>query len=297
MIINTTNLSALFIGFKAAFGGAFTGAPSYFERIAMRIQSSTGENDYGWLGQTPAIREWIGDRHIKSMQALGFKIKNRTFESTVAVSRVHIEDDQYGVFTPMVSEMGRRSKQHPDVLIAELLASGFAAACYDGQYFFDSDHPVKNAAGVDTVASNVQAGAAAAWYLFDTAKAVRALIFQERQPYDLQSLNRPDDANVFLRDEYLYGVRARANVGFGLWQLAFGSKATLDKANYEAARAAMMNLRGDEGGLLGITPSVLVVPPSLEGAARRLIVAATGDAGASNEWAGSAELIVLPYLS
>jgi phage major head subunit gpT-like protein len=30
--------------------------------------------------------------------------------------------------------------------------------------------------------------------------------------------------NGFMRDQYVYGVRARYNVGFGLWQTAYGSQ-------------------------------------------------------------------------
>lgn len=67
-----------------------------------------------------------------------------------------------------------------------------------------------------------------------------------------------------MTDEYLYGVRARANAGFGLWQLAFGSRAPLTAANYAAARASMSSIKGDQGRVLGIRPNVLVVPPALE---------------------------------
>lgn len=92
-------------------------------------------------------------------------------------------------------------------------------------------------------------------------------------------------------------VRARANVGFGLWQFAFGSKAALTAANYAAARAAMSTIKGDKGRILGIRPTVLVVPPTLEEAALKLLNAATNDGGGSNPWAGTAKVIVSPWLS
>lgn len=296
MIINTSSLQDLFVAFKAAFMGAFSEAPAHFMRIAMKTNSVTEEEVYAWLGQFPAMREWLGDRHVKSLQVHDFRIKNRKFESTVSVPRDKIADDRYGVFTPMFSEMGRLAKQHPDELIFGLLADGENALAYDGQNFFDTDHPSWDAAGKEVAVSNLQAGALEPWYLFDTSKAVKPLVWQEREAYEFQALNNPGDENVFMRDEYLYGVRARANAGFGLWQLAYKSKADLTDANYEAARAAMQALRGDGGRLLGLMPNLLVVPPALEAKARKLIVAATGDAGASNVWANSAELIVVPQL-
>lgn len=69
-----------------------------------------------------------------------------------------------------------------------------------------------------------------------------------------------------MTDKYLYGVRARANAGFGLWQLGFGSKAPPNSESHAAARAAMMNFKSDGGRILGVTPTVLVAPPHLESA-------------------------------
>jgi len=94
-------------------------------------------------------------------------------------------------------------------------------------------------------------------------------------------------------------VRARVNAGFGLWQLAYASKGTLDATNYAAARAAMMSQSGDEGRKLGIKPDTLVVPPSLESEALALInneLIINGGVSVSNQWAGTAKLIVVPWL-
>ena len=60
-------------------------------------------------------------------------------------------------------------------------------------------------------------------------------------------------------------------------------------------RAAMQAFRSDQGRLLGVMPTTLVVPPSLEDAGRTLLKAATGAAGASNQWYNSAELIISPF--
>lgn len=74
------------------------------------------------------------------------------------------------------------------------------------------------------------------------------------------------------------------NAGFGLWQLAFGSKAALTAENYAAARAAMMDFRADGGDVLGISPNLLIVPPALEAAALHLLNTETRDGGESNPW-------------
>ncbi len=61
------------------------------------------------------------------------------------------------------------------------------------------------------------------WFLLATKWVVRPIIFQSRVPVDFSALEDTSEAG-FMRDEYIYGVRARYNVGYGLWQTAFGSE-------------------------------------------------------------------------
>lgn len=296
MVINQQTLRTLFTGFSAAFRKGMDAAPSQYGKIAMTVPSQTRENEYGWLGAMPRLREWVGDRVIQNLSVHSYAVKNRTFEATVSIPREDIEDDRYGVFAPVIEQMGVDARLHPDELVFGLLAAGFDTIIYDGQYFFDADHPVGDGAEVPVHSvSNVQAGAGPAWFLLDCSKPIKPLLFQERRPYKFTSLDREDDENVFFRKEYIYGVDARANAGFGLWQLAFGSKAALTKENYEAARRAMMGQKSDTGRPLNVKPTHLVVPPALEGDALRLLNAAQ-IGGTTNEWAGTAELIVTQFL-
>lgn len=100
-----------------------------------------------------------------------------------------------------------------------------------------------------------------------------------------------------MTDNFLYGIRARVNAGFGLWQLAHASRQPLNAANYAAIRAQMQTLAGGQCRSLGIRPNVLVVPPRLEEAAFHLLSTETQDGGGSNPWKGTVEIIVTPYLA
>lgn len=305
MLIGPPSLEALFTAFNLSYNEGFNGAVSHVGDVALEVTSMTSEEVYPFLGQFPQFREWIGDRIISELAVHGWSIENRKFESTVTVQRTAIEDDRYGVYGAMFKQMGVTTKLHPDTLVFPLLNAGFTTPCYDGQSFFSATHPVGGANGVYTVISNMQAGAGPAWFLLDTTQAFRPLIWQKRIPYEFQMLVSSTDTEVFARDRYLYGVRARVNTGFGLWQLAFGSQAPLSADNYAAARAAMMSLRGDRGGILGVTPNLLVVPPSLESDARTLLKATSvaqivtgGNAvPVTNVWHESANLIVTPFLA
>lgn len=290
MIINRSNIELVFKGFKSVYDASFDGTEAHYGKIAMTVPSLSSEEDYGWLGQFPDLREWVGDRVVHGLSAHGFKIRNKKFESTVTVQRDDISDDRIGIYKPMFSEMGRVTKQHPDRLVFGLLKDGFNAVCYDGEKFFSENHPLNSG----TVVSNMQDGTDPEWFLLDASRAVKPIIWQEREKYEFQTIINDQNYYVFMQDQYFYGIRARVNCGFGLWQLAYGSKAPLTKANYEAARAAMMDFRGDKGLLLGIMPTLLVVGPKLEAAARALLMADQID-GSSNIWRGSAELVVSPF--
>lgn len=120
------------------------------------------------------------------------------------------------------------ARTSPEELIFNLLASGFNTECYDGQNFFDTEHPLHDDTGNEIGSvSNMQAGAGLAWFLLDTSRAVRPIVWQEREKYEFEALDKFSDPNVFFNNESIYGVRARVNAGFGLWQLAFGSKDVL----------------------------------------------------------------------
>ena len=244
MIVNEQALELVFKRFKTVYTDAFTKAPVAYDRLAMTVPSVARDETYGWLGQFPQLREWLGgERLMRDLEAHGFTIVNRKFESTVAIRREDFENDRLGVFKPMFAEMGHLARQHPDEMIFPMLKAGFTLPCYDGQNFLDADHPTRGAAGALVTVSNVQKGTGPAWFLMDTSRAIRPIIWQERDAYDFQAITRPNDSHVFMTDEHVYGVRARVNAGFGLWQLAFGSKAALTPENYRDARGHVAHLR------------------------------------------------------
>jgi len=292
MIINQAALAGIYKSFSTIFNQAFDTAKSMWDLVAMRVPSSGRSVDYKWLGDFPVMKEWVGDRVIKDLSAFHYEIVNKPYEATVEVDRDDVEDDQVGVYTPMIQGLGQGARVHPDLLVFALLAAGFNTLCFDGQYFFDTDHPVGGAS-----VSNSGGGAGNPWFLMDLSRPIKPIVLQIRKAPQFVAMDKPDDENVFMRKKFRYGVDDRKNVGFGLWQLAYGSKDTLNAANYAAARAAMMAFKNDEGVPLGIMPTHLVYGPSLESAARTLLVNERDAAGASNPWYKTAEPVLVPWLA
>ena len=114
MIVNQANLHGLTVGYSTAFNKSFDTTQSNYQKVATVVPSTTGEQDYKWLGQMPGMREWIGEREIQALAAYDYLIKNKKFEMTIGVPRDDIEDDKYGVYTPLFSNMGEAAAPHPE---------------------------------------------------------------------------------------------------------------------------------------------------------------------------------------
>ncbi|MBL4838382.1 MAG: Mu-like prophage major head subunit gpT family protein [Kordiimonadaceae bacterium] len=297
MIINRANLSILHTGFQSSFDQGFEGAAPDYERLVMEVNSTTAIEQYGWLGANTGYREWVGDRVIQNLMQHDYSIKNKSFENTVGVPRDAIEDDQYGIYSPLMQQLGQDAREHAATLVWPLLQAGFARKCYDGQFMFDTDHPVLDENGVEQSVSNYQAGGGAPWFLIDDTRVMKPIIKQNRKAHQFVMMDSETDENVFMRKQFFYGADARLNVGFGLWQLAYGSKATLDTANFNTVYAAMQSLKGDNARPLGIRPRLLVVPPSLRAVALTVVKAERDANGATNINRDVVEVLSTPWLA
>jgi phage major head subunit gpT-like protein len=298
MIINADALARVYTAFSAVFNNAFQATQTWHEQVAMTVPASTRTMDYKFLLDFPTVREWIGDRQINSLDPKSFQVDTKDYEATIEIDRNDMEDEQLGLYNPIIAAMAEEAKRHPERLIADLLKSGATSSCYDGQSFFATAHPV----GTTKTVSNLDSGSGTAWYLIDKTRAVKPFIFQMRRGVQLVRMDRPDDEHVFVHKKFRYGVDYRGAAAYGLWQLAYCSTQELNATNYSSARTAMMSITNVDGRPLGITPSLLIVPPALEGKAREILNAQfiigsdTAGGSKSNVWQGSADLLVVPEL-
>lgn len=299
MILNQKTLGDLNTSFTALYNAGFATAANLskdYLQLAMETTSTGADEAYGWLRDMPRMSEWLAERTIRNIAAEDFKIKNRKFESTVKVKADHIEDDNIGQYSQLFQALGAESARHPNELVFSLLANAFTTICYDGQYFIDTDHPVLDKDGKEISVSNSGGGSGSPWFLMDAKQVSKPLIFQKRRDYRFVALDNVTDQNVFMQDEFLYGVDCRVNAGFGLWQLAYGSKQTLDETNLELAQANLSGRLGDYGRPMRLDGNLLVVGPSNAAKAKRLVTAENNAAGATNIHRGTAEVLVVPEL-
>lgn len=301
MIINRASLDGLFRNLRAEFQSAYGQAAVTWTAIATLMQSSTAREDYRWFDRFPVMREWVGERTVRSLAAHGYNVANLKHEATIAVERDDIEDDILGIYQTQAQGAGIAAAEWPDKLVYAALEAGEKAKCHDGKPFFSKTHPLRKVKGgfsniveaalaADSLA-NAQASLGKArtalmemkdeegepmggmatlllvppaledtarilsmadrlggddpnpykgikvevsprlksptnWYVANTATPLNPLIFQQRSAPEFDSLMDPESADsVFLRDQYLFGVRARGAAAYGLPQcMVLGKK-------------------------------------------------------------------------
>jgi phage major head subunit gpT-like protein len=255
-------IGSLTTGLSLAYNTQLYAAVDVSAPFTFQATSTGSEEVYPSLSILPGLREWVGDRQVHALAETAFTIKNRTFEETIEIPRENIEDDKYGMYSVVAGQMGQDAGQLPPTLIANLLKNGTILLGPDGVPFFGS-HANYAATGGATTVSNMASGSSPAWYLFDTTKMLKPVIYQRRRPFALTTRFNLQDPSVFDKNVFTWGIDGRCNAGFGLWQLAYMSTQVLNQANLSAAYTAMSALRRPNGTPMGIVPDTLVVPSSL----------------------------------
>ncbi len=170
-------LDALYQNFNAAFDEGYSAINDqnnlpWWDKVAMRIDSTTDEEVHTWIQQIPEVREWLGDRHFAALSEASYRLKNRHFERSVAVNKNRLHDRRISVEAPLMRSLGRAFRKFPDRAIASELLIGYASRkCWDGLSFFNDTHyvdPLNTAAGSF---DNLRASTALTAANFDTVYA------------------------------------------------------------------------------------------------------------------------------
>lgn len=129
-------------------------AEGLVEQICMYMKSDRELEEYGWIGETPSMREWIAERRKTSPESFNFLLKNKKYESGLEVEVDDIRRDKTGQIKMRISQLADVAAEHPGELLAAVMMSGESQLCYDGQYFYDTDH-VEGKSGTQSNKSQV----------------------------------------------------------------------------------------------------------------------------------------------
>lgn len=152
-LLSREKLNSVFDAVRAEWERLRTAITATFREWALVLPSTTKSETYIWTDLLARIREWIGERVIGNIKAQDWTVKNRKFEGTFSLDVDDIEDDRLGTLIIKTQDLYAAALFHPEHLLEEVALAGFTTLCFDGQYFFDDDHPSLTADG--TTVSNI----------------------------------------------------------------------------------------------------------------------------------------------
>lgn len=141
MLLLRDKIAKLFEEFHAEWNNVLQAPPAAYKEWCMEVPSKTAQNIYNWVMSLVRWREWLGPRHMQHLKAAKLTVVNRDFEASFPLSKNDIEDDQIGLFKPSTVGLVNSGFHYFEELAQEALNGGFTETCYDGQLFFDADHP------------------------------------------------------------------------------------------------------------------------------------------------------------
>ncbi len=122
------------------FHEAAEAATPFHPLLAMMIKSNSSDEKYGWLGASPGMREWLGPREFKQLRAADYTLANKHWESSQEFEKIDVDDDRTGGFRNRIANLATEATYHPDELLLDVITTAHTKPCYDGQFFFDTDH-------------------------------------------------------------------------------------------------------------------------------------------------------------
>jgi len=134
-LISSRAISGMYYQALEADNGA-----GWIDAVSNFFTSDQPEETYAMLGQVPGFREWIGGRQAKGLRDDFFAIRNKHFEATIEFLIKDMKRDKTGQIRARISEFAQRGQTHYAKLLSTLIVNGATSVCYDGQYFFDTDH-------------------------------------------------------------------------------------------------------------------------------------------------------------
>ena len=137
-------MSANLITSRAVIGSFYAaldqGDAGWVNDLSFKVNSNQASEQYAWLGMAPAMREWLGGRKAVDLREFSYTLANKEHEATLEVTVPELRRDKSGQLNVRIGELADRVMSYPAKLMSTLIEAAESTTCYDGQYFFDTDH-------------------------------------------------------------------------------------------------------------------------------------------------------------
>jgi hypothetical protein len=117
--------------------------PGLLLQLALLIPSTVaaGQSEqHAWLGSSPSMREWVGKRLVQQPLAFDYAIKNKKFEVSGNMPLDLLNNDRTGEAQLWLDDLMSAMPLWYEEILATLINLSESATCFDGQFYFDTDH-------------------------------------------------------------------------------------------------------------------------------------------------------------
>lgn len=112
----------------------------WVDAAANLFTSDQESEQYPFLGQVPAMREWVGGRQPAELRDDSVPLINTHYEATLRFRTRDLRRDKTPQIQARINELVERGEAHWASLLSTLIINGETDLAYDGQAFFDTDH-------------------------------------------------------------------------------------------------------------------------------------------------------------
>jgi phage major head subunit gpT-like protein len=116
-----------------------TGA-RWLDGVSNLFGSDQASETYKFMGAVPAFQEWVGGRQANGFRGDGVTIINKHYENTIELRKTDLRRDKTAQIQARLAEFANSGDTHWASLMSTLIINGESTTCYDGQFFFDTDH-------------------------------------------------------------------------------------------------------------------------------------------------------------
>ncbi len=111
-----------------------------WQQIATMVSTTLPSQNYGFLGYGATMEEFKDELRKQGVNSYNYTLEDKVYKAGMSVERKAMEDDQYGLLRLRVQGLADEAIRFWNELAFTGLDAGFTTLCYDGQYFFDTDH-------------------------------------------------------------------------------------------------------------------------------------------------------------
>jgi phage major head subunit gpT-like protein len=93
-----------------------------------------------WLGAAPQMQAWVDEKKAAGLGKFSWAITVNRYQASMEVDLDAFRDARFNMYEYRLREMAQNGARLRYQLVSDLIAAGASALCYDGQFFYDTDH-------------------------------------------------------------------------------------------------------------------------------------------------------------